>query len=56
VDAAPEDVVVVPIDPQTNRAVEKITVGGHPVDVAATENAVWVSIADLGTVLRIGGR
>jgi YVTN family beta-propeller protein len=53
VDAAPEDVVVVRIDPQTNRAVETIAVGGHPVDVAATKGAVWVSVADPGTVLRI---
>jgi DNA-binding beta-propeller fold protein YncE len=56
VDAAPEDVVVVRIDPQANRAVETIAVGGHPIDVAATQGAVWVSIADPGTVLRIAGR
>jgi DNA-binding beta-propeller fold protein YncE len=56
VDAAPEDVVVVRIDPQTNRAVETIAVGGHPIDVAATKDAVWVSVADPGTVLRIAGR
>ena len=53
VDAAPEDVVVVRIDPQANRAVETIAVGGHPIDVAAAEGAVWVSVADPGTVLRI---
>jgi YVTN family beta-propeller protein len=51
--AAAEDVVVVRIDPQTSRAVETIAVGGHPIDVAATEGAVWVSVADPGTVLRI---
>jgi YVTN family beta-propeller protein len=51
--AAAEDVVVVRIDPQTNRAVETIAVGGHPIDVAATGGAVWVSVADPGTVLRI---
>jgi DNA-binding beta-propeller fold protein YncE len=56
VEAAAEDVVVVRIDPQTNRAVETIAVGGHPIDVAATEGAVWVSVADPGTVLRIAGR
>ena len=44
------------IDPQTNRAVETIAVGGHPIDVAATEDAVWVSVADPGTVLGIAGR
>jgi hypothetical protein len=52
----PEDVVVVRIDPQTNRAVETIAVGGHPIDVAATKGAVWVSVADPGTALRIAGR
>jgi YVTN family beta-propeller protein len=53
VDAAAEDVVVVRIDPQANRAVETIEVGGHPIDVAATGGAVWVSVADPGRVLRI---
>jgi DNA-binding beta-propeller fold protein YncE len=53
VDGAPQDVVVVRIDPQTNRAVETVAVGGHPIDVAATEVAVWVSVANPGTVLRI---
>jgi YVTN family beta-propeller protein len=56
VDGEPEDVVVVRIDPQTNRAVETIAVGGHPIDVAATEDAIWVSVADSGTLLRIAGR
>jgi DNA-binding beta-propeller fold protein YncE len=56
VDAAAEDVVVVRIDPQANRAVETIAVGGHPIDVAATQGAVWVSVADPGTVLRIPAR
>jgi DNA-binding beta-propeller fold protein YncE len=51
--AAPEDVVVVRIDPQTNRAVETIAVGGHPIDVAAAGGAIWVSVADPGTILRI---
>jgi YVTN family beta-propeller protein len=56
VDGAPEDVVVIRIDPQTNRAVETIAVGGHPIDVAATEGAVWVSVANPDTVLRIAVR
>jgi YVTN family beta-propeller protein len=56
VDAAAEDVVVVRIDPQTNRAVETIPVGGHPIDVAATKGAIWVSVADPGRLLRIAGR
>ena len=50
---AAEDVVVVRIDPQANRAVETIAVGGHPIDVAATQGGVWVSVADPDTVLRI---
>jgi YVTN family beta-propeller protein len=53
VDADPEDVVVVRIDPQANRAVETIAVGGHPIDVAATEDAIWVSVANPGWILRI---
>ena len=56
VDAAAEDVVVIRIDPQANRAVETIPVGGHPIDVAATKGAIWVSVADPGTVLRIAER
>jgi hypothetical protein len=51
-----EDVVVVRIDPQANRAVETVAVGGHPIDVEATEDAVWVSVARPGTLLRIAGR
>jgi YVTN family beta-propeller protein len=49
-------VVVVRIDPQANRAVETIAVGGHPIDVAATQGAVWVSVANPGRLLRIAGR
>ena len=56
VDGAAEDVVVVRIDAQTNRAVETIAVGGHPIDVAAAGGAVWVSVANPGRLLRIAGR
>ena len=56
VDGAAEDTVVVRIDPQTNRAVETIAVGGHPIDVAVTKGAVWVSVANPGRLLRIAGR
>jgi hypothetical protein len=49
-------VVVVRIDPQANRAVETIAVGGHPIDVAATQGAVWVSVANPGRVMRIAAR
>jgi len=52
-ESEPEDVVVVRIDPRLNRAVETIPVGGHPIDIATTGRAVWVSVADPGTVLRI---
>jgi len=55
-EAAPEDVVVVRIEPQTNRAVETIAVGGHPIDVAAAQGAIWVSVAIPGMLLRIAGR
>ncbi|HEX6675492.1 MAG TPA: hypothetical protein VF486_10745 [Actinomycetes bacterium] len=53
VDAAPEDVVVVRIDPQANSAVETVAVGGHPIDLATTGGSVWVSVADPGTLLRL---
>ncbi len=52
-DARPEDVVLVRIDPQTAQAVETIPVGGHPIDVAITEEAVWVSIQGPDMVLRV---
>jgi DNA-binding beta-propeller fold protein YncE len=55
-EAAAEDTVVVRIDAQTNRAVETIAVGGHPIDVAAAGGAVWVSVANPGRLLRIAGR
>jgi hypothetical protein len=48
--------VVVRIDPQTNRAVETVAVGGNPIDVAAAQGVIWVSVASPGTVLRIAGR
>jgi YVTN family beta-propeller protein len=47
------DVVVVRIDPQTNQAVEVIPVGGHPIDVAVTEDAIWISVQNPDMVLRI---
>jgi DNA-binding beta-propeller fold protein YncE len=56
VDGAAQDTVVVRIDTQTNRAVETIAVGGHPIDVAAAGGAVWVSVANPGRLLRIAGR
>ena len=48
--------MIVRIDPQANRAVETVAVGGHPIDVAAAAGAIWVSVADPGTVLRIAAR
>jgi YVTN family beta-propeller protein len=53
VDAAPEDVVLVRIDPQTNQAIETIPLGGHPIDVEIAGDAVWVSIQGPNKVLRI---
>ncbi len=52
-DGAPEDVVLVRIDPQTNQAVETIPLGGHPIDVEIAGDAVWVSIQGPNEVLRI---
>ncbi len=53
VDGDPEDVVVVRIDPQTNQAVETIPVGGHPIDLAVTEDAVWVSVQNADMIVKI---
>jgi YVTN family beta-propeller protein len=53
VDGAPEDVVLVRIDPQTNQAVETIPLGGHPIDVEIAGEAVWVSIQGPNKVVRI---
>jgi YVTN family beta-propeller protein len=53
VDAAPEDVVLVRIDPKTNQAVETIPLGGHPIDVEIAGDTVWVSTQGPNKVLRI---
>ena len=52
-DGDSEDVVLVRIDPQTNQAVETISLGGHPIDVEIAGEAVWVSIQGPNEVLRI---
>ena len=52
-DGAPEDVVLVRIDPRTNQVVETIPLGGHPIDVEIAGDAVWVSIQGPNRVLRI---
>jgi YVTN family beta-propeller protein len=49
----PDHVVLIRVDPQTNKVVEKIPLDGHPVDVEVTEDAVWVSIQGPDRVLRI---
>jgi virginiamycin B lyase len=49
----PEHVVLVRIDPKTNKVVNTIPLGGHPVDVEVTEDAVWVSVQNPDLVLRI---
>lgn len=52
-DGDPEDVVLVRIDPQTNQAVETIQVGGHPIGVELTEDAVWVSVQGPDMLVKI---
>jgi YVTN family beta-propeller protein len=49
----PDHVVLVRVDPKMNKVVETIPLGGHPVDVEVTEDAVWVSIQDPDLVLKI---
>lgn len=41
------------IDPETNQVIDTIPLGGFPVDVKMTENAVWVSIQNPDFVLKI---
>jgi len=53
VDGAPEDVVLVRIDPQTNQVVETIPLGGHPIDVEIAGGAVWVSVQGPNKLVRI---
>jgi YVTN family beta-propeller protein len=53
VNGDPEDVVVVRIDLRTNQVVVTIPVSGHPIDIALTEDAVWVSVQNPDMVLRI---
>jgi virginiamycin B lyase len=52
-EAFPDHVVLVRIDPKTNEVVDTIPLGGHPVDVEVTEDAVWVSIQHPDRVLKI---
>ena len=52
-DGAAEDVVLVRIDVQTNQVVETIPLGGHPIDVEVSEEAVWVSVQGPGMVVKI---
>ena len=52
-EAFPDHVVLIRIDPKTNKVVDTIPLGGHPVDVKVTEDAVWVSIQNPDYVLKI---
>src|SRR6266498_2403849 len=52
-DGAPEDVVLVRIDSQTNQSVETIPLGGHPIDVEIAGDAVWVSVQGSDKIVRI---
>jgi YVTN family beta-propeller protein len=45
--------VLIRIDPETDKVVETISLGSYPVDVEATEGAVWVSIQNPNRVLKI---
>lgn len=45
--------VLIRIDPKTNQVVDTIPLGGHPVDVEVTEEAVWVSIQNPDYILKI---
>jgi YVTN family beta-propeller protein len=49
----PDHVVLIRIDPETNSVIDTIPLGGHPVDVEVTEDAVWVSIQNPDFVLKI---
>lgn len=49
----PGHVVLIRIDPETNEVVDTIPLGGYPVDVEVTEDAVWVSIQNPDVVLKI---
>src|SRR6266498_624811 len=51
-DSAPEDVVLVRIDSQTNQSVETIPLGGHPIDVEIAGDAVWVSVQGSDKIVR----
>lgn len=48
--------VVAVIDPETNRVVAQVPVGGRPVAIATGLGAVWVADRDDATVLRIDAR
>jgi YVTN family beta-propeller protein len=49
----PGHVVLMRIDPKTNKLVDTIPLGGYPVDVEVTEDAAWVSIQNPDRVLKI---
>jgi streptogramin lyase len=49
----PDHTVLIRIDPKTNTVVDTIPLGGHPVDVKLTEDAVWVSIQHPDRILKI---
>ncbi|HKY54370.1 MAG TPA: hypothetical protein VJM08_08700 [Anaerolineales bacterium] len=48
-----EDVVLVRIDAETNQEVETIPLGGHPIDVEVSEEAVWVSVQGPDRVVKV---
>ena len=54
--AASRDDVVVRVDADTNRVVQRIAVGASPVELAAADNVVWVADSREPTVSRIDAR
>jgi YVTN family beta-propeller protein len=52
-EAFPDHTVLIRIDPKTDKVVETIPLGGHPVDVEVIEDAVWVTIQNPDFVLKI---
>ena len=41
------------VDPETERSIAKISVGGHPSDIAVTDDLAWYSDSGDGTVRRV---
>ncbi len=53
VDGDPQDVVLIRIDVKTRQLLETIPLGGHPIDVAVSAHAVWVTVQNPDQLVRI---